>query len=324
MFRSMLLLALSAAGSPVLFSQPSVVAVVNSASFQSGIPGGGALATAFVAGLTALAPGTYLAPASQPLPRTLGGVTLTIDNDYAPLLAVIVPSDPARNVQVNFQVPLSANASLLDAYDGAGPSYVGDLVVSDGVNKAMPTTTLTTSELPEWGGFFSSGNGYAAAVHASDASPVTPQNPAHPGESIVAYADGFFMTWPRPPIGIPAPAQVAFQPDYSLTASPGYLYLQTYPTPSQDNPGNGCAPMPGLCSMTGSATSTPALTINSMGLAAGAIGVEEINFVVPSKQQSGTWALFFNSGSCPDGSGIPGTCGATSGSSSPYVMLPVN
>ena len=144
-----------------------------------------------------------------------------VDNDYAPLLAVIVPSDASAYVQVNFQVPLSANASLLYPYFnllknfGVGPAYVGYLSVTDGVNHAVPITTLTTSQPGEWGGFFSGGNGYAAAVHASDSSPVTPQNPAHPGESIIAYADGFFMTWPRPPIGIPAPPQVTFQPDYS-------------------------------------------------------------------------------------------------------------
>jgi len=61
-----------------------------------------------------------------------------------------------------------------------------------------------------------------------------------------------------------------------------------------------------------------------MGLAAGLVGVEEINFTIPSNQQSGNWALFFNRGSCPDGSGIPGDCGASLGLSSPYVMLPVN
>ena len=61
----------------------------------------------------------------------------------------------------------------------------------------------------------------------------------------------------------------------------------------------------------------------NMGLAAATVGVEEINFVIPSNQPSGNWALFFNSGSCPDGSGIPGDCGATEGNSSPYVLLPV-
>jgi len=319
MLRVMILLVLSAVGSSNLLCQPNIVAVVNSASFQSGLPTGGALATVYVSGLTALTPGTYLASFSQPLPHTLGGVTVTVDNDHAPLLAVIVPSDPTVNVQINFQVPLSANASLLYAYFGLGPVYLGYLSVSDGVSHAVATTTQTTGPLRYWGGFFSEANSNAVARHASDSSLVTPQNPAHPRESIVIYADGFFMTWPPPPIAIPVPPQVTFQPDYSLTASPGYLYLQAYP-----NPGSMCAPNPGLCPGTGSATNTPALKINFMGLATGSVGVEEISFVVPSNQPSGNWALFFNIGSCPDGSGIPGTCGATDGVSSPYVVLPVN
>jgi len=37
--------------------------------------------------------------------------------------------------------------------------------------------------------------------------------------------------------------------------------------------------------------------------------VEEIDFVVPANQQSGNRALFFNVRSCPDGSGVTGTCG---------------
>jgi uncharacterized protein (TIGR03437 family) len=251
----------------MLKSQPAIVSVVNSASFQTGMPAGGALATSFVSGLGALKPGTYVAPAAKPLPYTLGGVTLVINNDYAPLLAVIVPSDPAAYVQVNFQVPLAANASLLAPYFRA--TYAGSLRVSDGVNVAAPVNSLNTSSLEQWGGFFGDANGYAAAVHASDLSPVTMQNPAHAGESIIAYADGFFLTWPRPPIGIPAPADVNFAPDYSLPASPGSLYLQAYPQYVSN-----CAPAPGPCTMSGTFPNTPPLAINSMGLLEGAVGVE--------------------------------------------------
>jgi len=303
----------------ILWCQPKVVAVVNSASFQSGLPAGGALATAYVSGLTALMPGIYVAPASQPLPHTLGGVTVSVNDDFAPLLAVIVPSNPSTDVQVNFQVQLSRSASEQYEQFGTGPAYLGYINISDGVNNAALDGTIMGNAvaLAEWGAFFSAANSYAIARHASDSSLVTPQNPAHPGESIIAYADDFFMTWPPPPIAIPVPPQIAFQIDYPFIRSPGHLYLQTYPTPI-----TMCSPSPGPC--VGSVTNTPALTINSMGLVAGAVGVEEINFVVPSNQQSGNWALFFNRGSCPDGSGIPGSCGATVGSSSPYVLLPVN
>jgi len=307
MLRLVLLLVLPALGSLNLLSQPTVVAVVNSASFQSGLPAGGALATVYVSGLTALTTGIYIAPSSQPLPHTLGGVTVTVDNDFAPLLAVIVPSDASGYVQVNLQVPLSANASLL-----SGSAYAGNLIVTDGVNNAVRNET---GNVPQWGGFFSGANGYAIARHASDSTLVTPQNPAHRGGSIIAYADDFFLTWPRPPIAIPTPPQVPYQPDYSLRASPGNLYLQTYP-----NPVITCAPIPGLCN--GGTPDTPALTINSVSLAVGSVGVEEVNFVIPSNQPAGTFALFFNG--CANSGAIPGGCGGISGDSSPYVMLPVN
>src|ERR1700693_2481881 len=113
MLRVIILLVLPTVGFSILVCQPTIVAVVNSASFQAGPPAGGALATAYVSGLSALTPGNYVASFSQPLPHTLGGVTVMVDNDYAPLLSVFVPSDQTANVQVNFQVPLSANASLL-------------------------------------------------------------------------------------------------------------------------------------------------------------------------------------------------------------------
>jgi uncharacterized protein (TIGR03437 family) len=310
MFRIMWLLAISTTAQSSLFGQPTITAVVNSASFRNGLPPGGALATIFVSGLTALIPGTYVAT-SQALPRSLGGVTVSINNDFAPLLAVIVPADPSTSVQVNFQVPMSANASLLYEYFGAGPSYGGYLSVSDGVHTALQSGT---GNLPEWGGFFGDSDGFAIALHASNLSLVTDQNPAQPGESIIAYADGFFLDWPPPPIAVPASQEVVYQPDYSLEASPGNLYLQTYP-----NPSSTCAPSPGPCA--GSLPNTPPLAINFMRLASGSVGIEEVSFVIPSSQKAGNWALFFNRCTSP---ALPGSCGGESGDSSPYVLLPVN
>jgi hypothetical protein len=163
---------------------------------------------------------------------------------------------------------------------------------------------------------------FAAALHSSDSSPVTPQHPAHPGETIIVYGDDFFSTWPPPPIGIPVDQPAFFQqgqrPAGQVTAGPGYLYLQTYPLPSP------CPPPQegGLCTV--STTNTPALQVTFASLASGKVGIEEIDFVVPANQQPGNWALFFNVGSCPDGSGVPGTCGSTGATSSPYVLLPVD
>jgi hypothetical protein len=49
------------------------------------------------------------------------------------------------------------------------------------------------------------------------------------------------------------------------------------------------------------------------------IGVEQINFTVPLSQAPGDWALFFNFGSCPDGSGHCDKIGI----STSYAKLPV-
>jgi hypothetical protein len=99
---------------------------------------------------------------------------------------------------------------------------------------------------------------------------------------------------------------------FLVESSGTYLYLQAYPTPNC-NPvsGEGCQ----------SFTSTPPVHTTFEGLAPGQVGVEQINFVVPANQQPGNWALFFNIGSCTQAPFAPGGCG--NGSSSPYVMLPV-
>lgn len=309
MIRSITLLSLIVAVSPTAWSQAKIVAVVNAASFQPGLPYGGALATAYVSGLVGLKTGTYLAPSSQPLPYSLGGIGVKVNGALAPLLAVVVPSDPSANVQVNFQVPAERNP-LVNGFTAGGKFTINEATWP-------PAGQLSVPEVPVWGGFFADANGYAVALHASDSSLVTQQHPAHPGESIIVYGDDFFFTWPPPPISVPPPQQSRFQILDASPHLPAYLYLQTYPQPSScvTPSGSFCSP---------SATNTPALQVTFQGLASSAVGVEEIHFVVPTNQQPGNWPLFFNSGSCPDGSGVPGTCGATGGSSSPYVLLPVD
>ncbi len=140
---------------------------------------------------------------------------------------------------------------------------------------------------------FSDANGYAIAQHASDYSPVTVQNPAHPGETIVVYANDFFQVWPPTPIGAPVPQQPLYQLNLQLitnSVTPFYAYCFLKIT---------------SCSVRSdqSFANSPALQVLFQGLAPGLVGVEQINFVVPANQASGNWALFFNSGSCADGSG---------------------
>jgi len=330
MSRSLVFASLFAVAASSTWAQ-GITAVVNAASFQSGLPSGGALATIFCTGLplSAAKPGTYVAPASLPLPYVLGGLYVVINGAPSPLLAVVITSSgQTANAQINFQVPMERNASLNPTTPPSG--YSGSVAVaqvfSDTVNGSESSVltnvaSLTAFPAPTgWGGFFAGANGYAIAQHASDYSLVTPQNPAHAGETIIAYADDFLPVWPPSPIGVPAPQQPLSQilPSY-LISDPGlfevsstYLYLQAYPPPT-------CGAFLGQDCY--SFASTPPVRVTFEGLAPGQIGVEQINFVVPANQQPGNWALFFNIGSCTTAPFSPGACG--NALSSPYVLLPV-
>ena len=132
------------------------------------------------------------------------------------------------------------------------------------------------------GAFFSDANRFAAALHATDSSPVTPDNPARPIEPIITYANDFFQTWPPPPIGIPTPAGIQFRPAPSNGNYADYLYLQTYfgsftirPPPYTTGT---CPPLQ---------RSGKPIQLTFLGLAPGKVGVEEVDFVVPANQRSG-------------------------------------
>jgi hypothetical protein len=213
---------------------------------------------------------------------------VVVNGSYAPILAVVVTSSGGVTYgQVNFQVPLERNVSEFAPQAG---SYGGNLqvCVSGCLQMGLQMAPLPK---PFEGGFFADANGYAVAQHASDYSRVTLQNPAHPGETIIAYADNFYTVWPPPPIGIPAPAQPLLQyipgSILGLEGPPGNLYLQPLPA-------YVCNPIDmGQC---GYPPSTPPLQTTFLGLAPGLVGVEQINFVVPASQRPGTYPLFFDTG----------------------------
>jgi uncharacterized protein (TIGR03437 family) len=296
------------AASPLSWCQPKIEAIVNAATFQPGLPYGGGLATLFVSGLSGT-PGTYLAASSAPLPFALAGVGVEVNYALAPILAVVIPpAGQSAVAQINFQVPLERNASIRPLTPGGFPGYLA-LMQPQGGGRAIQAPL---GDPPLFGGFFSDGQGYAIAQHASDYRTVTVQNPAHAGETILAYANDLYPVWPSPPVGFPVPQQLLFQftshgPFPTYTDSPGNLYLQAYP-------GQAVTPAQGIVP-----PNTPPLTILFQGLAPGLVGVEQINFVVPANQQPGDWPLFFDTG-CPPGqvSGCPG-----GGNASPSVKLPV-
>ncbi len=248
-------------------AEGKITAVVNSATFRSSAPSGGALATIFCSGVqNYYHPGTYIAPQTKPLPTVLGTyIGVEVNGFFAPLLAAVVGTD--GTAQINFQVPPGADA-VTSSLSGSG------LVEACG---DQHTYTDFNASVSFSGGFFSDANGYAIAQHASDYSLVTTQNPAHAGEAIIAYANDFFSVWPPPPIAFATP----FQPLFLATQSPGSLYLQSYPA---GTPGGG----------PGGHTTTLPIQVMFQGLAPGQVGVEQINFIVPASQQPGDWALFYS------------------------------
>jgi uncharacterized protein (TIGR03437 family) len=295
---------------PQSWCQPKIQAIVNAATFQPGLPYGGGLATLFVSGLTG-PPGTYLAASSAPLPFALAGVEVDVNYTRSPILAVVIPpTGQSTFAQINFQVPLERNASIRSHAPNGFQGYL-TVIQQNGIQ----TVQTPLEDPPLFGGFFSDGQGYAIAQHASDYSTVTVQSPAHAGETIIAYANDLYPVWPSPPVGIPAPQAPLFQISIQTVVpgvgtyipSPGNLYLQAYP-------GQAVTPAQGIVP-----PNTPPLTILFQGLAPGLVGVEQVNFVVPANQQPGDWPLFFDTGCAPGQiSGCPG-----GGNASPSVKLPV-
>jgi uncharacterized protein (TIGR03437 family) len=312
MTRTIGLLCLMAVAAPQVRSDVQVHSIRNSASPNWGTPRGGSLATIDCSGLVG-PPGLVTAPAGAPLPFKLSDIGVILSGASAPILSVFIPTveEAAAGAlqQIHFQIPMERNSGV--EVSGVR-NWALPLVHQAGSYRTVMLLNGPASG-QSFGAFFSDGNGLAVAEHTSDRRPVTRENPARPGETITVYANDLFTVWPPPPMGLPVPEQPRFEFSPELAAQTlgvddgydkGNLFLQEYPE---------------LDSERRSYTNTPALKILFQGLAVGKIGIQQIDFVVPANQPPGDWALFFNVGSCPDGSG-PCT---TEARSSLYALLPV-
>ena len=98
--RRLLLIPVLLASALLQAQQPTITAVVNAASYAAGavVPGG--IATLFGTGIVSAS--GILEAAAVPLPTTLGGTQVLVNNIPAPLFAV---ANVHRQEQVNFQVP---------------------------------------------------------------------------------------------------------------------------------------------------------------------------------------------------------------------------
>jgi len=135
--------------------------VVNAASFAAQVSPG-ALATVFGSNFA-----LRNASANAPLPLSLGGVSVSVNGQSAPLLYV-------TPTQVNFQVPWET---------ALGPATV-TVNVNGGASNSITVSVLGASP-----GLFSTSSGHAV-VQNSDFTLNDSSNPAKAGSTIIAYLSG--------------------------------------------------------------------------------------------------------------------------------------
>ena len=183
----------------LLIAQIANVVVTDAAKFQPGLPAQDSLATIFCTGI--VVNGTVTAPVNQPLPFSLGGVSVKVGNVAAPLLAV---ADLGGYQQINFQVPVGTFVGLssVDITQGANQTSV------------IPPAPDSPGEF-----FGIRGTQFGAFQHARDFSLVTPDNPASPGEPIVGYGTGLLTPSPAVPAGQLTPAS-PWYPVPQVTTTP--------------------------------------------------------------------------------------------------------
>jgi uncharacterized protein (TIGR03437 family) len=175
----------------------------------------------------------------------------------APILGI---ADLGGYQQINIQIP----------WDAAG---FGAIAVIQGPEKAIATVTSGS----QWPVFFVNPGGDLVALHASDYSLVTPDNPASPGEWIVGYASNLGPVENTPPSGVVAPSSplsfLAPVPEQSGVSAPVYSVV-----------------VPQLNEQLG--PHTEALESNFMGLAPGTVGVYQINVRIPDTATSGDGIVY--------------------------------
>jgi len=251
----------------------NIVAVTNSADFFPGLSQAGSLSSIFVTGLQG--PQGIILATRYPLLNELAGVSVWIDSLPAPILAVAFLDGYQ---QINVQVP----------WEGRFPPQVVK-VAQKGI-EAQTRNVLGVF----WSVFFSDASGYGIIQHASDYSLVTPQNPAHAGEYLIAYAENLGPVSNQPATGSPSP----FNPLAESIPVGNPACLVTNVVNVVQIGSTGVAP-------------------SYIGLTPSSVGLYQVNFKVPSSVSTGDLPMSF----LHHISGPPAVCYMTSFSRS--VLLPV-
>jgi uncharacterized protein (TIGR03437 family) len=171
--------------------------VGNAASFAPHISPG-ALASVFGTGF-----GTATAQPSAPLPKSTGGVSVTVNGTAAPIYY-------ASPTQINFQVPwatTTGTASVVVSVNGGNSNSI-----------SVPVTAAAP-------GLFYLPSG-VAIVQNQDYSLNDPSNPAARGSTIIAYLTGSGPVLPAQTDGVPAPTNTLVNMTSTYSAQIGSAAAQ--------------------------------------------------------------------------------------------------
>jgi uncharacterized protein (TIGR03437 family) len=161
-----------------LLNQPSPAVVVNAATFQPGSVAPGSLIGIFGSNLA----NTTMVAAGGSLPRSLGGVTLSINGMAAPLSFVSAS-------QINAQVPYEVTGATANAVLGL---------------PGVPPVSFGFPVAPAAPAVFSD-NSSQSVIRNEDGSKNSPGNPARVGSTVTVYLTGQGAVVPPVPTGEPAP-----------------------------------------------------------------------------------------------------------------------
>jgi uncharacterized protein (TIGR03437 family) len=154
--------------------------VMNSASLRSGPAAPGTLLT--VSGVSVSSSGNAPPEGSAPLPTKLGGVEVFLNGSRLPLLSTS-HSDIQAQLPYSLDIPSSASLYVrLETTDG-------NVTVTNAVALKLTAVSPGLFALPgpePRGGVVL----HSAADSTSPGTPVTPQSPAHPGETLIVWTAG--------------------------------------------------------------------------------------------------------------------------------------
>ena len=219
--------------------KPVISSVVNAASYQTTTDADGAIATIFGTNLAA----SVEAANAFPLPRQLGGTTVTRYGIAAPLLYV-------SPTQINFQMP-----SYGDQVPGVGTAPA--IVVSTAAGTSDPYSETGWRAV----GIFTmdgSGCGQGAVLNVGadgSSSLNSPENSASPGDWITVFGTGIYPIMSPPPDGVVTPLKPLAEGGYATALfdsvpaqtnvwaglAPGYVGLDQFNVQIPANVREGCA-----------------------------------------------------------------------------------